>query len=135
MPELNVACNNIPYTLGRMFSLYEQIQLAAAKANSSNINATIKDRYFNAASSNPSQVFNLLGKLSVSHLRVLRRSDPKLAGFLQGQLEELSIRVGTPIPPILTPPARVRSSWVITIRIRPASRRKPPLIPLRMFEL
>ena len=67
MPELNVACNNIPYTLGRMFSLYEQIQLAAAKANSSNINATIKDRYFNAASSNPSQVFNLLGKLSVSH--------------------------------------------------------------------
>lgn len=103
MPELNVACNNIPYTLGRMFSLYEQIQLAAAKANSSNINATIKDRYFNAASSNPSQVFNLLGKLSVSHLRVLRRSNPKLAGSLQGQLEELSIRVGTSYPPHLDP--------------------------------
>ena len=86
-----------------MFSLYEQIQLAAAKANSSNINATIKDRYFNAASSNPSQVFNLLGKLSVSHLRVLRRSNPKLAGSLQGQLEELSIRVGTSYPPHLDP--------------------------------
>ena len=103
MPELNEACNNIPYTLGRMFSLYEQIQLAATKANSSNINATIKDRYFNAASSNPSQVFNLLGKLSVSHLRVLRRSNPKLAGSLQGQLEELSIRVGTSYPPHLDP--------------------------------
>ena len=103
MPELNVACNNIPYTLGRMFSLYEQIQLAATKANSSNINATIKDRYFNAASSNPSQVFNLLGKLSVSHLRVLRRSNPTLAGSLQGQLEELSIRVGTSYPPHLDP--------------------------------
>ena len=98
MPELNEACSNIPYTLGRMFSLYEQIQMAAAKSTSSNINATIKDRYFNAASANPAQVFNILGKLSISHLRVLRRTNAKLAGYLENRLEELSLRIGQNYP-------------------------------------
>lgn len=103
MPELNEACTNIPYTLGRMFSLYEQIQMAAANANHSNLNATIKDRYFNAASSNPTQVFNILGKLSVSHLRVLRRTNPGLAVNLEKKLEELSLRIGTAYPKHLDP--------------------------------
>ena len=103
MPELNEACTNIPYTLGRMFSLYEQIQMAAANANHSKINATIKDRYFNAASSNPTQVFNILGKLSVSHLRVLRRTNPGLAVSLEKKLEELSLRIGTAYPKHLDP--------------------------------
>ena len=99
MPELNEACTNIPYTLGRMFSLYEQIQKAAAP----NLNATIKDRYFNAAASNPDQVFNLLGKLSISHLRVLRRTDPARARRLENQLESLSLTVGTAYPKHLDP--------------------------------
>ena len=103
MPELNEACNNIPYTLGRMFSLYEQIQMAAANSTKSKINATIKDRYFNAASANPSQVFNVLGKLSISHLRVLRRTNEKLAGYLENRLEELSLKVGQNYPKHLDP--------------------------------
>ncbi len=101
MPELNEACTNIPYTLGRMFSLYEQIQRAAAP----NLNATIKDRYFNAAASNPDQVFNLLGKLSISHLRVLRRTihGRDRANDLENQLEALSLTVGTAYPKHLDP--------------------------------
>ena len=98
MPELNEACSNVPYVLGRMFSLYEQIQLAAARARKININATIKDRYFNAASANPSQIFSILGKLSVSHLRALRRINPKQAAALESSLEALSIRVGEHYP-------------------------------------
>ena len=42
---LNETSTNIPYTLGRLFSLYEAVQQAANPG----INKTIKDTYFNSA--------------------------------------------------------------------------------------
>lgn len=65
--SLNETCTDVSYTLGRLFSVLESIQQAA----NPNINATIKDRYFNAASATPSIVFPTLINLSQKHLRKL----------------------------------------------------------------
>ncbi len=73
VPEevLTVSCNknseNIPYRLGRLFSVLEEIQAAA----NPNINTTIKDKYFNSAASTPAMVFPTLGALAQKHLRKL----------------------------------------------------------------
>ena len=65
--SLNETSTNIPYTLGRLFEIYEEVQ---EKANPS-INATIKDKYFNAASATPATIFPILGNLCQKHLRKL----------------------------------------------------------------
>ena len=64
---LNEASTNPAYTLGRLFSVYEAIQEAANPG----INATIKDKYFNSASSTPATIFPLLDNLCQKHLRKL----------------------------------------------------------------
>ena len=64
---LNEASTNVAYTLGRLFSVYEAVQEAANPG----INATIKDKYFNAAASTPATVFPILGNLCQKHLRKL----------------------------------------------------------------
>mgnify|MGYP002508397005 FL=1 len=56
--SLNPDSSNIPYSLGRMFSVLEAIQSSANPG----INATIKDKYFNSASATPSRVFPSLLK-------------------------------------------------------------------------
>lgn len=62
--SLNTESNNIPYNLGRLFSVLENIQ---EKANPG-INATIRDKYFNSASATPGVVFPVLLNLSQKHL-------------------------------------------------------------------
>ena len=66
--SLNESSTNIPYTLGRLFSIYEAVQQAANPG----INTTIKDKYFNSASSIPATIFPILDKLCQKHLRKLR---------------------------------------------------------------
>jgi CRISPR-associated protein Csd1 len=53
------------YLLGRLFSLLEKVQKDALGIN---INATIRDRYFGAASATPGSVFPLLLRLSRHHI-------------------------------------------------------------------
>ncbi len=65
--SLNPDSTNVAYNLGRLFSLLEEIQEAANPG----INATIRDRYFNAASATPSRVFPGLIDLAQKHLRKL----------------------------------------------------------------
>lgn len=62
---------NPAYLLGRLFAVYEGVQSAALP----NLNATIKDRYFGAASSTPASVFPLLERGSAAHLASLRKGD------------------------------------------------------------
>ena len=69
--SLNEASTNPAYTLGRLFSIYEEVQ---QKANPG-INATIRDRYFNSASAMPSSIFPILGNLYQKHLRKLGGAD------------------------------------------------------------
>ena len=64
---LNENSTNIPYTLGRLFAVYEEIQ---ERANPG-INATIRDKYFNSAAATPAVIFPILDNLSMKHLRKL----------------------------------------------------------------
>ena len=65
--SLNENSTNIPYTLGRLFAVYENIQ---ERANPG-IKATIKDKYFNSAASTPATIFPILDNLCQKHLRKL----------------------------------------------------------------
>ena len=58
---------NVPYLLGRLFSVLEAVQ----KAANPGINTTIKDRYFNAACATPGMAFPTLLRLSQKHLQKL----------------------------------------------------------------
>ena len=73
---------NVPYLLGRLFSVLEAVQ----KAANPGINTTIKDRYFNAACTTPGMSFPTLLRLSQKHLRKLNDG---LATHYDKQITEL----------------------------------------------
>lgn len=87
---LNEESSNTPYTLGRMFAVLEEIQ----KKASSDLNATIKDRYFNAACATPASIFPLLLKLKNSHLRKIENKGG--AFILEKKLTDLQGRIPAP---------------------------------------
>jgi CRISPR-associated protein Csd1 len=60
--------DNIGYRLGRLFAALERIQ---ERSSGGNLNATIRDRFYGAASSTPVTVFPNLLKLSNHHLSKL----------------------------------------------------------------
>ena len=62
--SLDPANTNVGYCLGRLFSVLEKVQEEASPG----LNATIRDRYYGAASSTPVTVFSNLLKLSKHHL-------------------------------------------------------------------
>lgn len=63
------------YLLGRLFAVYEQIQTAALGRN---INATIKDKFYGAASAQPRKIFHLLESGSANHLSKIGKQKPGL---------------------------------------------------------
>lgn len=89
--ELNEQCPNVPYTLGRLFSLLEQIQQTANPG----INATIKDKYFNAAASTPANIFPVLMNLAQKHLRKMNEGQKV---YFDRQIGELSAIIGEAYP-------------------------------------
>ncbi len=95
--SLNPDSTNIPYTLGRLFSVLEAIQSSANPG----INATIKDKYFNSASATPSRVFPALINLAQKHLRKL---DKGLDISYSKQLTDLTARLGETFPDRLSLP-------------------------------
>lgn len=98
--SINEESENVPYVLGRMFSLYEQIQQAANPG----INTTIKDKYFNSASTTPALIFPILGNLAEKHLRKLNRSEPGRKVNLSKALQGLSLKIGDYYPARLSLP-------------------------------
>jgi len=58
---------DVPYRLGRLFAVLERIQQRAMPG----INATIRDRYYGAASTTPVVVFTTLLRLKNAHLKKL----------------------------------------------------------------
>ena len=62
--SLNEENNSPAYRLGRLFALLEKVQAAAIPG----ANATIRDRYFGAASATPASVFPLILRLSRHHI-------------------------------------------------------------------
>ena len=65
--SLDEANTNVGYRLGRLFAVLEKIQEEANPG----LNATIRDRYYGAASSTPVTVFSTLLKLKNHHLSKL----------------------------------------------------------------
>jgi CRISPR-associated protein Csd1 len=77
--EISVALNrenkNVGYLIGRLFAVLEKIQNEAL----GDLNATITDRYYGAASTNPRTVFPQLLKLKNFHLAKIEKEGLKIA--------------------------------------------------------
>lgn len=86
--EITMALNeescNVAYILGREFAVLEFIQ---KKANPE-INATIKDRYFNSACSTPAIIFPILFRLKNSHIRKLNIGQKIVYEELLGSIQD-----------------------------------------------
>ncbi|MGE0315775.1 MAG: type I-C CRISPR-associated protein Cas8c/Csd1 [Lautropia sp.] len=86
--ELDVNQLDPAYRMGRLFAVLERIQSAAQPG----INATIRDRYYNAASSTPGSVFPTLLRLKNAHLKKVSAGMEaffeKLVGEICGSLEQ-----------------------------------------------
>lgn len=89
--SLNENSTNIPYTLGRLFAVYEEVQ---ERANPG-INSTIKDKYFNSASATPAIIFPILDNLDQKHLRKL---NPKLQNYFDDRIAALKNVLGECYP-------------------------------------
>ncbi|MGD0446140.1 MAG: type I-C CRISPR-associated protein Cas8c/Csd1 [Edaphobacter sp.] len=69
--ELDEAKSDVPYRCGRLFAILEKAQSDSAGGE---LNSTIKDRYFSAASVTPALVFPRLFRLNGHHLNKLETS-------------------------------------------------------------
>src|SRR3546814_12468329 len=64
--------DNPGYQLGRLFAVYELAQRSAL----GRVNATIRDKYFGAASATPASVFPLIVRGAQPHLAKVRKERP-----------------------------------------------------------
>lgn len=80
---------NIGYRLGRLFATLEKIQQDASPG----INATIRDRFYGAASSTPVTVFGNLMRLANHHLSKVEKEMPGLAVVRKQLLQEVMCEV------------------------------------------
>ena len=93
--SLNRSETNTAYRLGRLFAVYERVQRAAL----GKVNATIKDRYFGAASATPASVFPMLERGSTSHLASLRKGNKGgLAHWYDREIDEILTGIQTEFP-------------------------------------
>jgi CRISPR-associated protein Csd1 len=88
--ELDVNQTDPAYRLGRLFAVLERIQSAAQPG----INATIRDRYYGAASSTPGAVFPTLMRLKNAHLKKLT---PALESYFEKLVGEICGSVERPL--------------------------------------
>lgn len=83
------------YLLGRLFSTLENIQRAALGKQ---INATIRDRYYGAASATPASIFPVLVRNAQHHMSRLRKDKPGLAVNLEKEIIGIVNLLGTTFP-------------------------------------
>jgi CRISPR-associated protein Csd1 len=86
---------NTAYRLGRLFAVLEEAQ---ERALGRGINATIRDRYFGAASATPASVFALLLRGAQNHLGKLRKEEPSAATAMEIKLSEVMEGLGSQLP-------------------------------------
>jgi CRISPR-associated protein Csd1 len=92
--SLDVNEKNPAYLMGRLFAVIESIQ---KEALGKDINATIRDRYWGAASATPALVFPMLERNMMNHLAKIRKEPErsKLAGFFDWQIGQITDGLGT----------------------------------------
>jgi CRISPR-associated protein Csd1 len=85
--SLDTTVNDPAYRLGRLFAVLENVQRAAL----GRVNASIRDRYFGAASATPASIFPLLLRGSNHHLSVLRKDSATggLAVWFESEIGEI----------------------------------------------
>lgn len=81
--SLDTTETNPAYRLGRLFAVLEEAQERAL----GRVNATIRDRYFGAASATPASIFPLLLRGVQNHLGKLRKDEP-------GSAQSIEIKLG-----------------------------------------
>lgn len=74
------------YLLGRLFAVLEYVQRAAL---GSQVNATIRDRYYGAASATPASIFPVLLRNTQNHLGKLRKERVGQAVNLEKDIREI----------------------------------------------
>jgi len=87
--SLDVNETNVAYRMGRLFAVLESIQ---RQALGNDINATIRDRYWGAASATPALVFPSLMRNAMNHLAKIRKDEESkryLASFFDGQIKQI----------------------------------------------
>ncbi|MGV1107744.1 type I-C CRISPR-associated protein Cas8c/Csd1 [Xanthomonas translucens] len=84
--SLDTANTDPGYLLGRLFSSLENLQRAAL---GSQINATIRDRYYGAASATPASIFPVLLRSAQNHFGKLRKDKAGLAVNLEKEIGQI----------------------------------------------
>lgn len=84
--SLDKDASNPGYRLGRLFAVLEGAQRAAL---GDKVNATIRDRYYGAASATPATVFPMLLRNTQNHLARVRKDKPGLAVNLERDIGEI----------------------------------------------
>lgn len=74
------------YLLGRLFAVLEYAQRAALGGN---VNATIRDRFYGAASATPASIFPVLLRNTQNHMAKVRKERPGQAVNLEKLLQEI----------------------------------------------
>jgi len=80
--SLNEERTDAAYLLGRLFAVLEKAQQDAASGGK--LNATIRDRYFGAASATPQSVFPVLLRLAQHHM-----AKSEYGGIVDRQVEAI----------------------------------------------
>jgi len=93
--SLDIENRDPGYVLGRLFALLEYSQREALGGN---INATIGDRYYGAASATPASIFPVLLRNLRHHLGKIRKDKPGLAIKLEKQIGEVVDLLNTGMP-------------------------------------
>lgn len=106
--SLDIEEKNAAYRMGRLFAVIEEMQ---KKALGEEIKATIRDRYWGAASATPALVFPMLERNMMNHLSKIRKTESypagkdkppitgqKLAGFLDWQIGQIKEGMETYYP-------------------------------------
>lgn len=85
MRELDLSQTDPAYLCGRLLATLEAIQTRAIP----NINTTLRDRYYGAASATPANIFPLLMRGAQAHLSKLERDNRGAYNNLQSRIEEI----------------------------------------------
>ncbi|OQK17508.1 hypothetical protein AU255_06430 [Methyloprofundus sedimenti] len=105
--SLDIEEKNPAYRMGRLFAVIEEMQ---KKALGEEIKATIRDRYWGAASATPALVFPMLERNMMNHLSKIRKTDSypygkdkkitgqKLANSLDWQIGQIKEGMETSYP-------------------------------------
>lgn len=84
--SLDVHSTNPGYLLGRLFAVLEGAQRLAL---GSQVNATIRDRYYGSASATPALVFPVLLRNTQNHMSRIRKDKPGAAIHIERDIQEV----------------------------------------------